>query len=108
MGIERLPPIRIGFDYSIGLGFPAGFLAAGESVRGKLRKFAGGPEVAQFTSSRLGDEVTLSLLTAQTAAMKPGEHLLEPIIYKIADPGDGEIPLTDNLFIISADYSPSE
>lgn len=108
MAIERLPPIRIGFDYSIGLEFPAGFLAAGESVRANLRRFAGGPIEAQFTPDRVGDVVTLSLLTAQTDLLEPGEFLLEPIVFKTASPGVSETPLTENQYIITADYSPSE
>lgn len=105
MAEVRLANLRIGFDYAADLNFPAGFLAPGESVRGKLRRFPGGPLIAAFLDERFADTVTWSLLAATTAAIKPGTYISEGIIY---DGAGNQTPLADNVFLIDADYSPSE
>ena len=104
----RLAELRIGFDYSVDINFPPGFLQADEGVRGALRAFPGGPAVATFADSRAGDTITWSLTSADTLDISPAEYISEAIIYDTLNPGVGEIPLTDNVYILAANFSPSE
>jgi hypothetical protein len=103
-----LPPLRPGFAYVADLTFPAGFLAAGESIRAKLRRYQGQPTAdATFTSTRVGDTISLELSAAQTASLEAGTYLTEAIIYQPAAPLVAEIPITDNLYRIEVSPSPS-
>lgn len=103
-----LPPIRIGFEYSVEVDFPAGFLQAGEGVRTKLRRYVGDTEVAIPTDSRDGDIVTWELSEMQTGDMPPGQYQAEAEIYDTANPGMSGTILTDNRYIIDCNRSPSE
>lgn len=110
MAEVRLPNLRIGFGYGADVVFPTGFLAAEESCRAKLRRWAGQavPD-AVFASEKDPDGRTihLDLTAAQTLGLEPGSYITELVIYYPAAPATPEIALGDNTFRIEANYSPS-
>lgn len=108
MAEVRLSAIRIGFDYTVQIDFPTGFLAAGEGVRTKFRHFVGDAAAFAPVDSRLGDSVTWELTAAQTAGMTPGTYIAEAEIYDTATPLVKGIPLTTNRYIADCDHSPAE
>lgn len=108
MAEVRLSDVRIGFPYTVEITFPAGFLAAEESVRMKFRRYVGDPDPVVLDDTRAGDSITLELTEAQTADMVPCSYIGEAIVYTPAAPLDPGIPLTNNRYIANCDYSPSE
>ena len=108
MAALKLASIRIGFAYAVDLNFPAGFLEAEESIRARLRKYPGAPDPVTFDSERVGDSVTISLTAEQTSTLLPGSYITEAVVYQPLSPGVDEQPLADNVYLIDADYSPSE
>ena len=109
MAEVRLGAVRIGFPYSIEVQVPVGFLEASQSLRMKLRRYAGDPAPIELTSEKLdGQSVQLSLTAAQTVDMLPGTYVGEAIVYDTLDAGVPEIPLTNNRYLAECDYSPSE
>jgi hypothetical protein len=108
MAEVRLTPIRPGFDWSVDIEYPSGFLAVDESVRMNLRPYADSAAEAVCSSQRIGDTVTLSLDAAQTALLQLGTLIGEAVIFKPTDPFYHEIPLTTNRFLVECEPSPSE
>lgn len=108
MAEVRLSAIRIGFPYTVEIDFPAGFLAAGEGVRTKLRRYAGDPSPIVPADDTVGNVVTWELTEAQTAAMLPGTYIAEAEVYETATPASKGIPLTSNRYLIDCDHSPAE
>lgn len=106
MAEVRLVPARIGFPYVVELDFPTGFLATGESVRGRLVRFIGDPIVVVFADDRVGDVVTWELTETQTALLKPGSYVAEAEVYETASPANKGVPLTSNRYILDCDYVP--
>lgn len=107
MAEVRLADIRIGFEYAVEIDFPPGFLEASERVRMKLRRFVSDPDAVAMADERAGDSILLTLTEAQTAALLPGTYIGEAIVYDSVDGSVAEIPLTDNRYITSCDFSPS-
>lgn len=108
MAEVRLSAIRIGFPYTVEIDFPAGFLAAGESVRTKFRRFLGDPAPIVPADDRVGDVVTWELTEVQTVAMTPGTYIAEAEVYEEAMPATRGVPLTNNRYIADCDYGPEE
>lgn len=108
MAEVRLSAIRIGFPYTVEIDFPAGFLAAGEGVRTKFRRFLGDPSPVVPTDDRAGDSVTWELTEAQTSAMEPGTYIAEAEVYETATPLVRGVPLTNNRYIADCDHGPEE
>lgn len=107
MAEVRLAAIRIGFDYSVDITFPPGFLGVSDSVRMSLRRYVGDASPVAMADDRVGDTVTLTLTATQTVDMLPGSYIGEAIVYDTTDPTI-ETPLTNNRYIADCDYSPSE
>lgn len=108
MAEVRLSDIRIGFDYSVEIDFPAGFLAPEESIRMKLRRHVDDQAPFEMADDRVGDTITLSLDAAQTSQMIPCTYIGEAVVYQPATPADAGIPLTNNRYVADCDKSPSE
>lgn len=103
-----LSAIRIGFGYAVEIDFPPGFLAAGESVRTKFRRFIGDAAPVVPTDARVADTVTWELTEAQTAGMTPGTYIAEAEVYDTANPTLKGTILTNNRYIADCDHSPAE
>jgi hypothetical protein len=103
----KLPPIRIGFGYTVEIDYPAGFLAAGEGVRTKLRRWVDDTAFVP-TDTRNVDTVLWELTEEQTADMPVGEYYAEAEIYDTANPAATGVLLTDNRYVFLCDHSPSE
>lgn len=108
MAEVRLSAVRIGFPYTVEIDFPAGFLAAEESVRTRFRRFTGDTVFVEPTDARVGDTVTWELVEAQTATMEPGTWIAEAEVYDTTAPELKGIPLTNNRYILDCAHSPSE
>lgn len=108
MAEVRLSAVRIGFPYTVEIDFPSGFLAAGESVRTKFRRFVTDTSPVVPTDERVGDAVTLELSEVQTADMIPGTYIAEMEVYETAAPEIKGVLLTNNRYILDCDHSPAE
>lgn len=108
MAEVRLSAIRIGFPYTVQIDFPSGFLAAGENVRTKFRRYVGDPSPVVPAATRAGDSVTWELTEVQTSAMTPGTYIAEAEVYDEAAPATKGVPLTNNRYIADCDHGPEE
>lgn len=107
MAEVRLADLRIGFSYAVEITFPPGFLEPSERCRMKLRRYLDDPAPVDMTDERLGDDILFTLTEAETATMLPGTYIGEAIVYDAVDGAIPEIPLVNNRYILSADFSPS-
>lgn len=104
LSYHRLGPLRIGFPYELLVTFPVDYLGVGDTVRASLRRTPGdAAALADFTSDRLDELVTLTLTAEQTENLAPAEALMEMVQVVGAE----QYPILGPRFLVKVEHHPT-